>query len=357
MLDGSLAVPDPPPRVKRSEYESDMAFDAATARRDAFMKERRRLQQWLHDQGRDRRGRARPSEEAAKLTPEAKRAKSEANTAARQERAQARRPVYEANRQAKIDASRRAEPPKPNPIAVFMAAERAAAEAEAAERIKQREEREAAAAARAADAAPFPKFYQPPPKWWTDLGKSQKLWFQSLDDLKLRREERVAARANAAARDHVDCVRCGTLFHRTSTGDIRCAVCSAPALVKPFAASSCSHSSSRSSSRSSSPAHASVRRACTFCGVQFKAPDGHDACLECRVAIQQAEKDDMLEQHILVSGSVGPETAPVPSVAELEVHASGHVEYGGEASGVPDDSGDTSCLVFRDEAERLAFMD
>ena len=75
------------------------------------------------------------------------------------------------------------------------------------------------------------------------------------------------------------------------------------------------------------------------------------------MAIQQAEKDDMLEQHILVSGSVGPETAPVPSVAELEVHASGHVEYGGEASGVPDDSGDTSCLVFRDEAERLAFMD
>ena len=74
------------------------------------------------------------------------------------------------------------------------------------------------------------------------------------------------------------------------------------------------------------------------------------------MAIRQAEKEGILDQHIPVAGSVGPETAPVPSAAELEVHASGHVEYG-EASCVPDDSGDTSCLVFRDEAEQLAFMD
>ena len=44
---------------------------------------------------------------------------------------------------------------------------------------------------RRTDAAPYPEFYQPPPKWWTDMGKSLALWFQSLDDLKLRREERV----------------------------------------------------------------------------------------------------------------------------------------------------------------------
>ena len=37
------------------------------------------------------------------------------------------------------------------------------------------------------------------------------------------------------------------------------------------------------------------------------------------MAILQAEKEGILEQHI--PGSVGPETAPVPSEAELEVHA------------------------------------
>ena len=39
---------DPPPRIKRSDCKSDEAYEEATARREAFMKERRKLQQWLH---------------------------------------------------------------------------------------------------------------------------------------------------------------------------------------------------------------------------------------------------------------------------------------------------------------------
>ena len=363
--DGKLAVPDPPPRIKYGDYETDEAFKEAAVRRDAFMKERRKLQQWLHDQGRDRRDRARPSEEAAKLTPEAKRAKSEANTAARQERAKAQRPVHEARRQAKIEARRRAEPAKPNLIAEFMAAERAAAEAAAEERVKEREAREAAAAERLADAAPYPKFYQPPPKWWTDMGKSQELWFQSLDDLKLRREERVAAKANAAAGEHVDCVRCGTLFCRRSPDEVRCVVCSTPApvLVQAAASPLSSHSSSRSSSPLLAEPSACKRRVCAFCSIQFvPQPSWQEECVECQVAIQQAHKEGMLQPHVSTVGSVGPEDARIPSALDAEMHASGHVEYG-EASCPPDvgedarDDIDNGCLVFRDEAERLAFMD
>lgn len=47
----------------------------------------------------------------------------------------------------------------------------------------------------------------------------------------------------------------------------------------------------------------------------------------------------------------------MPLALDSELHASGHVEYG-EASCALDDSEDTGlCLVYRDEAERLAFMD
>ena len=59
-VDGTLTVPDAPPRPSRVDFASDEAFGEATARRDAFMAERRKLQKWLHEQGRDRTGRASP---------------------------------------------------------------------------------------------------------------------------------------------------------------------------------------------------------------------------------------------------------------------------------------------------------
>ena len=69
--------------------------------------------------------------------------------------------------------------------------------------------------------------------------------------------------------------------------------------------------------------------------------------------------EGMLEPPVSTAGSKGPDDAPVPSALDLELHASGHVEYG-EASCVraPEVrvAAAHSCL-FRDEAERLAFMD
>lgn len=224
--DGSLAMPEAPPRLKRNNFQSDELFQAATAQRELESRERRKWSEWLRDQRRDRTGRARPSEDARRLTPVAKRAKSEANKAARDERSKERRTVYEADRRARIEAReaprRAARVEMWARITARQTDERAAFLAKAATRVTERAEREAAAAVREKDAAPFPKFYQPAPKWWTEAGKSQQFWCQSLDQL---RDERVAAQANAASGIHVDCVRCGQLFQRSSSDDIRCPTC------------------------------------------------------------------------------------------------------------------------------------
>ena len=65
------------------------------------------------------------------------------------------------------------------------------------------------------------------------------------------------------------------------------------------------------------------------------------------------QDDSMPERRVATACSTGPEDTPTPSESDLDAYASGHVEYG-EASCPPDDS---YTLVFRDEAERLAFMD
>ena len=97
-------MPEAPPRLKRNDFQSDELFQAATAQRELESRERRKWSEWLRDQRRDRTGRARPSEDARRLTPVAKRAKSEANKAARDERSKERRTVYEADRRARIEA-------------------------------------------------------------------------------------------------------------------------------------------------------------------------------------------------------------------------------------------------------------
>ena len=89
-------------------------------------------------------------------------------------------------------------------------------------------------------------------------------------------------------------------------------------------------------------------------------PSWREECVECLVAIQQdqqAHLEGMLEPQVSSAGSTGPDDTLVPSELDLDLHASGHVEYG-EASCAPDEDGLGGCtLVFRDEAERLAFMD
>ena len=227
--DGMLTVPDAPPRPKRADYASLEAFDEAVAERGTLMAERRKLQKRLHDKGRDRTGRARPSEEAKKLTPEAKRVKSAANKSARGQRrkvkveaAMARRGAEIAARWAIIDAKQRAE--------------REAFLAQAAARVKEQEERAAARAALDADAAPFPRLYRPAPQWFTDTGSDQYEWCRRQDRRRKEAAERYTARrANAATAPgaHVDCVRCGQLFQRSGPDDIRCTACRAPPEPQP----------------------------------------------------------------------------------------------------------------------------
>ena len=83
----------------------------------------------------------------------------------------------------------------------------------------------------------------------------------------------------------------------------------------------------------------STRHVCTLCGVQFVPRDWREECIECRVAMQQAQDEGMLARHAChatLADSTGPKDAPMPSAADLASHANGHVEYG-EASCLTDD--------------------
>ena len=167
------ALPDaPPPRLKRIDFDTDEAFQQSVAHRKQKMAERRKGQERLRDQKRDRSGRARPSEVARKLTPEAAQEKSVERKAAREARAKASR---KAKRERQIAHQREIYAERMAPIMAQQAEERAAFMAAAAARVQERKEQKAAAALRAADAAPYPSLHGAP-KWWTKTGRSHVSW-------------------------------------------------------------------------------------------------------------------------------------------------------------------------------------
>ena len=228
--DGSLTLPDAPARLKRRDFDCDDAYEQAVTRRKQESAERRKWQEWLRDQQRDRGGRARPSEDAKKLTPDAKRVKIEVNAKARRERAQEKYEVHEERRREQLEAKhevvRSQIAGKKATEDTARAAERAAFDAQCAARVAEREQREAAQAAQAAQREEsVPHAAKPAPRWWTQMGRTQDDWELSLEQLKREREEHVAAKANAAAHGEVDCVRCGRLFERRRLSDVRCDVC------------------------------------------------------------------------------------------------------------------------------------
>lgn len=145
--DPEVGVPDkPPPRpIMTNDYPTQAAYEQAVAEHKQLMALRRKAQDKLHQ----RAGRARPSEEARKLTPEERQTKSAANKAARDERSRKKQPMYEQHRRDKREAAleviRAAVQQKRVSQAAAAAEERAAFDAECAERARAHQARQDAA--------------------------------------------------------------------------------------------------------------------------------------------------------------------------------------------------------------------
>ena len=208
-------------------FETIEAYDEAMAEHRVYMAQRRKAQERLRDQQRDRSGRARPCEERAKRKRARRKAKLDAKLAPVRElrRLESKRRKVEKQREERQAGSALLSAKRAEGWARIVAsqqAERAAFEAQCAERLKARAACDQAAAAQAQCALPVQldcAVAKPAPRWWTAC---QEEWVQHLQ---LCIEARTAAKANSASASHVDCVRCGELFVRSSAHGVCCPVC------------------------------------------------------------------------------------------------------------------------------------
>ena len=229
--DGSLGLPDPPSLPKLAAFTTRAEWEQAKVQHKVVMAERHEAQKWLHEQKRDRRLRVHPCEEAAKLTPEQKVAKAASNKQGRKERkldkqafapAVMGQPSQVADEFMADQAARRAH-------------ERAAFEAECAQRLQVEAERKSGEANRKKLRASSEDRWHFAPRWWLDGGGTQEKWEAERAERYRRHSDAQTPPLPASHAEpqnaptplcstHADCERCGELFRQVHDESV-CSEC------------------------------------------------------------------------------------------------------------------------------------